>query len=53
MDSSTALLIWYPTVPDSMRLSPLAVKGTCANGAADNDEVVSGSALLQTLSSNF
>ncbi len=53
IDSSTALLIWHPTVPGGMRLSPLAVKGTFANGAADNGQVVSGPVLLQTLPSNF
>jgi hypothetical protein len=53
MDSSTALPIWHPTVPGGMRLSPLAVKGTFANGAADNEQVVSGPVLLQTLTSDF
>jgi hypothetical protein len=52
-ESSTALPIWHPTVPGSMRLSPLAVKGTFANGAADNEQVVSEPVLLQTLLSDF
>jgi hypothetical protein len=53
MDSSTALPIWHPTVPSCMRLSPLAVKGTFAIGAANNEQVVSGLVLLQTLPSDF
>ncbi len=42
MHSSTALPIWHSTVPGGMGLSPLAVKGTFANSAADNEQVVSG-----------
>jgi hypothetical protein len=53
MHSSIALPIWHPTVPGSMRLSLLAVKGTFANGAANNEQVVSGPVLLQTLPSDF
>ncbi len=53
MDSSTALPIWHPTVPGCLQLSPLAVKRTFANGTADNEQVVSGPVLLQTLPSNF
>jgi hypothetical protein len=53
MHSSTALPIWHPTVPGGIQLSPLAVQGTFANGAADNEQVVSGPVLLQTLLSHF
>jgi hypothetical protein len=53
MHSSTALPIWHPTVPGGIRLSSLAVKGTFANGAADNEQVVSGPVLLQTLPRDF